>query len=253
MGPRGYVRLWRCIMADEVWKEEALLKVFLWCLMKAAPAPCDVEVAVGRAATIVHLQRGQFVFGRVAASKELGQAGSSVARRMQLLATLGAVSIRAESMYSVVTICNYDRYQGATNTDAPEAEDPVVVGRRKLKPGSKSKRHRRKSDYPPEIIELVDRYATAVAPLADETRARGWRNVEALLAAGYAMDELRAAVANYADHIRRAGTEPKYRTRVGNFFGEKATYQSFLPDEYASGEAPPLRADDGDPEWDEGD
>ena len=108
----GYVKLWRRIMDDPVWEDEALLKTFLWCVLRAAHGPRQVQVRTGRGSTEVQLQRGQFVFGRNAGADQLKCPPASLQRRIFDLTKSGKVQIKTNSHYSIITVCKYTRWQG---------------------------------------------------------------------------------------------------------------------------------------------
>ena len=108
----GWIRSWRKSKHSFAFKDAHLWHLWSWCLLEAnhkesvwEPAQC------GRGNTIVHLNPGQFVFGRKRAARELGMAESSVGRRMNALKAAGQVDIQVSSHFSIVTICNWELYQ----------------------------------------------------------------------------------------------------------------------------------------------
>jgi hypothetical protein len=80
--------------------------------MKASHREITWETTItGKGSTPVQVGRGRFVFGRNAASKELGMDPSTVYKRMLKLGKLENLNIKSNSHYSVVTIVNWDFYQ----------------------------------------------------------------------------------------------------------------------------------------------
>jgi hypothetical protein len=67
---------------------------------------------VGTGHTEVKLQRGQFIFGRKTASKELHIPQSTVWKRMLKLEKMQNLSIQRNTKYSIISITNWDFYQG---------------------------------------------------------------------------------------------------------------------------------------------
>ena len=67
MEDTGYIKLFRKLLLSPIFENEKALKVWIWCLLKATHT--EREQLVGR--QIVHLEKGQFIFGRKKASKEL--------------------------------------------------------------------------------------------------------------------------------------------------------------------------------------
>ena len=108
---RGYVKLWRKSEDSSVFKNDALWKLWTWCLMQATHEPIDWAVQTGRGETLVHIDTGQFVFGRRTAAKALGGTPSGTWKRMQKLQTMQNLTIESNRHYSLITIANWHLYQ----------------------------------------------------------------------------------------------------------------------------------------------
>jgi len=65
----------------------------------------------GRGTIEVHLEPGQFIFGRKSAAKELGIPESSVRNRMKKLKNMQNVDIKEDSQYSIISVINWGSYQ----------------------------------------------------------------------------------------------------------------------------------------------
>lgn len=103
----GYVRLYRNLINSEIFQNEKLLKIFIWCLLKATYKE-RIQI-VGR--TSIELKEGQFVFGRNKASLELNMPPSTVWDYMKLLKKMKTINIKSNNKYSIVTIEKWDTYQ----------------------------------------------------------------------------------------------------------------------------------------------
>lgn len=108
---RGFIKIWRKIEDSAVFADPHLLQLFVWCLLRANHKPCSVPVRTGRGQTIVVLTRGQFIFGRHSAAKELKCAGSTIQYRLEILKRLKMVVTQPVTHYSIVTIVNWASYQ----------------------------------------------------------------------------------------------------------------------------------------------
>lgn len=108
----GYVRLWRKIKGSAVFQDPHLLQLWIWILLRAAWESRTVMVKTGRGNTPVNLNPGEFIFGRNTAATALRCPASTIADRMRTLKNLKMVSIQAVTHYSVVTVLNWDSYQG---------------------------------------------------------------------------------------------------------------------------------------------
>lgn len=103
----SYIKLFRKILKSPIWKNEKALKIWLWCLLKATHI--EREQLVGQ--KIVHLEKGQFVFGRNTASDELDMKESTVYKYMKILEKLQMISINSNNKFSIVSIEKWEDYQ----------------------------------------------------------------------------------------------------------------------------------------------
>lgn len=123
-GQLGWIRLWRQIMDSNVWQNAELCKVFCWCLLRANHSPRWVSVKTGRGETTVRVESGQFIFGRTTAVRQLGMKPSSVYNRMRKLEKLGNVNTLSLGYGTLVTVCNWSRYQGSKTGVFEDGEQP---------------------------------------------------------------------------------------------------------------------------------
>jgi len=121
----GWVKLWRQLLKSQVFQNDALLKVWIWCLLKANHAPTWVAVTTGRGTSEIKLEAGQFLFGRKTAAKELKMKPGSVRDRMKKLAKMENLVIQPATHYSVVTICNWETYQPPRKTKHHPSRQPT--------------------------------------------------------------------------------------------------------------------------------
>jgi hypothetical protein len=107
----GCIFLSRSILNSKVFCNEKRLKVWIWCLLKANHKRRSVAVKTGKGESVIEIKRGQFVFGRKSAARELEMPPSTIRNIIALLARWGNLVIKADSHYSIITIVNYDTYQ----------------------------------------------------------------------------------------------------------------------------------------------
>ena len=117
----GWVKLHRSTLTSDVFLDAHLLKLFVWCLLRANHAEQSVSTTTGRGTTIVGLKPGQFLFGAHKASEQLDMPKTTVQERMRRLEAMGTIKIESGTHYSIVTICQWDTYQ---NEDA-ETRQPT--------------------------------------------------------------------------------------------------------------------------------
>jgi DNA-binding Lrp family transcriptional regulator len=119
--PAGFVLLYRKLLDSPVFANEGLLKVWTWCLLRASYTRRYWSVPTGRGQTTVEILPGQFIFGRKTAADELGMRASTVHDRIRRLEQLGCVRLQPNSHYTVVTVVNWELYQG----DGIEPQQPT--------------------------------------------------------------------------------------------------------------------------------
>ncbi|MFH1049498.1 MAG: hypothetical protein V1779_01050 [bacterium] len=108
---QGWIMLHRSLLDSQAFSNPELLKVWLWCLLKASHRQRWASMKAGTGFTEVEIKQGQFISGRKTASDELAMTESSVNNRMKKLVDMGNISIKANNHYSIITICNWEKYQ----------------------------------------------------------------------------------------------------------------------------------------------
>lgn len=128
----GWVKLSRGLIDKPIFQNEKLLKVWVWCLLKATHKQYEQLVGLQK----VQLNPGQFIFGRKKAAAELNITESTVWRLIQFLSDKKNPSLEvvAHSKYSIITIVNWMNYQ-VKKTDSYEASSnnaSEVVGEQQM-------------------------------------------------------------------------------------------------------------------------
>jgi hypothetical protein len=108
---RGYVHMWRKTLDSQIFSNPGLLKVWVWCLLKANHKECWMPYSTGRGDSELLVKSGQFIFGRFSASKELKMKPSVVYDRISKLKKLKNIVMESNNHCSVISICNWEIYQ----------------------------------------------------------------------------------------------------------------------------------------------
>ena len=111
---KGYIKLYRKILDNGIFDNAELLKVYVWTLLRANAAPSEVFDR--------KLKVGQFVTGKLSAAQELRMRPSTVYDRIKKLEKLGFIKLDSNTKNTVVTIKNYNKYQGFDNTQKRDLE-----------------------------------------------------------------------------------------------------------------------------------
>lgn len=121
MSKQGYIKLYRQIADTPVWADSDKLKLWLMCLMKATHD--EKTQIVGN--QIIELNAGQFITGRTALSDEFNHDvkkdrrvdGLTLFRWLSLFEKMEMLNIKKTNKYSLITVLNWDKYQGQRTTD----------------------------------------------------------------------------------------------------------------------------------------
>ena len=158
MNELGYVKLYRKLLFSRAFQNEGLLKVWIWCLLRANHEEAWVSLKIGTGTTEVFVGPGQFIFGRDSAAKELKMAPSTVWKRIKKLKNLGNCDIQSNSHYSIITIINWDTYQDRKKKGDSERNSQ---GTAREQAGNTNKNDKNDKNISPEkIVELKSRYQT---------------------------------------------------------------------------------------------
>lgn len=198
----GWVRLYRKSSKSQVWQNAELWKTWCWCMIRANHTDRLVTVRTGRGTSEVPVKRGQFIYGRKAASKALSAAPSSVRARMEKLSKLKNIVLQPNSHYTLVTICNFNSYQdrltgNRTGKPSPngQATDRQPDRQHDTDKNVSKECLSKKGGFRPPSVPEVATYCTDRSNSVDATAfvdfytARGWK-----LTKGVPMKDWRAAV-----------------------------------------------------------
>jgi len=94
-----------------VWENPQTLKVWMWLLLKANYKDKQLTIKIGTGFEDVLVKRGKVLFGRKSAAKELKMSESATYRSIKKLSSIGKITIKSNSHYSLITICKYEHYQ----------------------------------------------------------------------------------------------------------------------------------------------
>lgn len=100
----GWVRIHRSILECEWAKDPLTFQLFVVCLINANHTPKKSQG--------VDIDRGQFITSVKTLSTQTGQTTRQIHTRLSRLMNTGEIEISTINSKTVITICNYDYYQG---------------------------------------------------------------------------------------------------------------------------------------------
>ncbi len=121
----GYIKLHRQLLESLQFSNPNYLKIWIWILLKASHKDRTISLKVSKGYAEVKLARGEFVFGRNKAEKELDLDASLIYRTIKKFENEKSITIKSNNQYSIITICKYDDY----NNNNEEDEQPMNSGR----------------------------------------------------------------------------------------------------------------------------
>lgn len=171
---RGHVKLWRKSIDSGLIQSPNLWAFWSWCLLKATWKNRSVVMNM----QTINLLPGQLVFGRKAASKELNMSEQTIRTCLEKLKKLKNITIQSTSHYSIISVVNWDNYQGCQPTDnhlinqPPTSRQPAANHKQEVKEIKEGKEKDLLSDSPEsdqkekiddEIVYFVTGFQNAVA------------------------------------------------------------------------------------------
>jgi len=107
----GWIKVYRKMLDNPIFKDSETLQLFLYCLLRANFKPNNFLFN----GQVVHLERGQFIFGLRKASKALKMSIRKLRTRLIVLGKLGITTQQTTHRFSIITVCNYNYYQDSEN------------------------------------------------------------------------------------------------------------------------------------------
>lgn len=111
MTMEGWIKIHRGLLDWEWYSDTNCVRMALHLLLKA-----NFQTRRWRGITV---ERGQLVTSRAALARETGLSEREVRMAVSKLERSDFLTCRATSSYTVVTICNYERYQSSDNAERP--------------------------------------------------------------------------------------------------------------------------------------
>jgi len=128
----SFIKLDRAIVDSYCFANPNHLKVWLWLLVKANFKKNYVPLQIGKGTTTILVDRGQLIFGRFVAEKELKMDGSMVYRILKKFKELKQIEIEANNQYSVITICKYDSYQNNNSESEQQLNNQCTTNEQQM-------------------------------------------------------------------------------------------------------------------------
>jgi len=113
----GWIKIHRKFISWEWADEPKMVSLFIHLLIEASHQDTRWK---GQ-----EIKRGQVIFGRLKWSEKTGISEQCLRTCLKKLESTGEIDIKSTNRYSVITILNYDEYQGRRDNDQP-ADQPAT-------------------------------------------------------------------------------------------------------------------------------
>jgi len=139
----GWIKLFRKVQDNAIYKDSELLHIWTHCLLNASWE--DKEVYFN--GSMVRIRRGELIVGRDKLQERTGINGMTAYRKLNVLQKMGNVNIKANNRYSVVSVVNYDAYQGEPDEDEQPNDSQTTAKRQESEqPNDTTKKKRSKEE-----------------------------------------------------------------------------------------------------------
>jgi len=120
----GWVKLPRKLLESKIFASEKGLKIWIWLILKANHKERYIPITIAKGQSIVHIKRGQMIFGRISAEEELRISRSVIYKWIKKMERDKMITIESNNHYSIITICKYDEYNDSTSAKVASKEQP---------------------------------------------------------------------------------------------------------------------------------
>jgi len=124
----GWIKLWRKLEDNPIFKNPRLLQLWIYCLFKANHRKNKAMIGFQE----IPLTPGQFITGRYSLAKDLGLKPRSTRSSwnwLKILESMRFLTIKSTNKYSIVSINNWHTYQGNEMEDyqQPYQRDTIKI------------------------------------------------------------------------------------------------------------------------------
>ena len=152
----GWIKLHRSLLKSAVFDDPQLLKLWLWCLLKATHTPRETVIEK----QLVKLEPGQFTTGRFKLEEEFNRgipkkkrvSAITLWRWLKKLEEWQMLNIKTHSKFSIVTVSNWSEYQ----QDEQQMNNRRTTDEQQVNTDKNVKNDKNDKKYYGEFVRLTD-------------------------------------------------------------------------------------------------
>ena len=222
---QGYIKIHRQLLGSPVFDNPELLKVWIWCLLKASHKE-HIQL-VGLQEQL--LLPGQFIFGRIKAAQELKLSESKIFRLIKKLEKMQNIHIKSNNKYSVVTIVNWGLYQG--NGMESEQQTEQQMNNKRTTNEQQMNTNKNDKNVKKDKKDINSDFINTIISLYPGKKVKAVRdNKLPNILKKYSEDEILRAVKRYAVEVD--GKSQQYILNESTFWNGR--YEDYLDSNYAN-------------------
>jgi len=214
---QGWIKVHRKMLHSDIFQNEKLLKVFMYCLLKATHKERKQLIGL----QTVELEPGQFVFGRKKASEELNMNESTVYKYMKFLESQKTITMNSNNKFTIVTVGKWHDYQ-ALDAESEQQNNNKITTKEQQNNTNKNVKNVKNKEYIVEIINYLN-------DVADKnyryTTKKTQQHINARLEEGFTIDDFKKVVDIKTSEWKHDPKMNKY-LRPETLFGNK--FESYL-------------------------
>lgn len=246
----GWIKLYRNLLESSLFEHPELLKFWIWCLLKADHKETKTRIGIQE----IHINKGQFIFGRKKAAIELNMKESTAYKYLKILEKEQRITIKSNNRFSVVTLINWEDYQkieeksnsrvtaeeqqsnnkettteqqknNRTTTEEQQHSTYKNVKNTKNEENNKNVKNEKniiKHTYP-EAFEEFWRVYPRKAEKAD-----AYKKYKTRLKDGFSEVQLLTAAKQYAEECKQEKREKRYTKQAKTFLSDSTPFLDYL-------------------------
>ena len=158
---KGFIKLPRDLYDHPVWTRPRAWRVFIWCLLRANYKERIINWPTSNGITSVNVYPGQLVTGRLKGAMETGLTESAFYREQRKLVKFGLLTLITNNQYTLVTICDWNRYSGKTDASEQRTNSGRTADEHKQegKEGKEGNTHTWRDDFKIYLKECKEFYS----------------------------------------------------------------------------------------------
>ena len=113
---KGWIKLWRKILDNPIFKDDGLFKCFAYCLLRANHEGKEFYIRD----KVIYCEPGQFVTGRNEANRDLCWKSHRFDSAVDNLRKRKMLDKQTDKLFTKITVLNWPTYQGEVNIDGQD-------------------------------------------------------------------------------------------------------------------------------------